>query len=204
MTLECGCGDGLASIFLARHKEANACAIDFSGQAINLASLNAVENATRLKVALADIRALPFRNGTFDLTFSLGVNEHLQLGDRERAFLEMVRVTKAGGKIIIDVPNRFSILYRIGMSVRKALDRWPVGLEIPYSKQELIRLCRTSGDVVGVRLRHWGFFDSMLFLIPVSLWGAIPVKELDAIFDNSPLRRLGRGLTFEGVKMTSS
>jgi SAM-dependent methyltransferase len=47
---------------------------------------------------------LPFRNGSFDVILSHEVLEHVN--DDRRAIVEMVRVVRPGGRIIIFVPNR--------------------------------------------------------------------------------------------------
>jgi len=48
---------------------------------------------------LEDARALPFRNGSFDLTYSLGVVEHFP--ETHQSILENARVTKEGGYVLI-------------------------------------------------------------------------------------------------------
>ena len=199
-TLECGCGDGLISIFLSKYRQANANAIDFSREAARVVRRNEVVNLTRLGFALADVTAIPFKDGTFDLTFSLGVNEHLSQGDRLGSLAEMIRVTKSRGTIVIDVPNRNSVFYFIGMEIRKKLGHWAVGFELPYKKSELMRLSAQAGNLVSVRFRHYGFVQSLLFLLPSRLWPYLPAKQLDNVFDRSPLRYIGRGLVLSAKK----
>lgn len=48
--------------------------------------------------------ALPFADGSFDLTFSHEVLEHV--ADDRATLAEMVRVTRPGGRIVLFVPNR--------------------------------------------------------------------------------------------------
>lgn len=48
--------------------------------------------------------ALPFADGSFDLTFSHEVLEHV--ADDRATLAEMVRVTRPGGRIFLFVPNR--------------------------------------------------------------------------------------------------
>jgi SAM-dependent methyltransferase len=76
----------------------------------------------------ADVRALPFRDATFDLVFAVSVLEHIGLhaplvasetprvsttGDLE-AFAELVRVLKPGGGIVLTFPfgERASLILR--------------------------------------------------------------------------------------------
>ncbi len=48
--------------------------------------------------------SLPFADGSFDLTFSHEVLEHV--ADDRAVLAEMVRVTRPGGRIVLFVPNR--------------------------------------------------------------------------------------------------
>ena len=54
--------------------------------------------------AAADVRAIPFRDDSFDAIYSMGTIEHFD--ETERAVEEMVRVLKPGGCAIVGVPNR--------------------------------------------------------------------------------------------------
>jgi SAM-dependent methyltransferase len=55
-------------------------------------------------VAQAVGERLPFADGAFDIVFSHEVLEHTD--DDRRSAVEMARVTRAGGRIVIFVPNR--------------------------------------------------------------------------------------------------
>ncbi|MCS7178797.1 MAG: class I SAM-dependent methyltransferase [Anaerolineae bacterium] len=56
------------------------------------------------RVVQAMGEALPFADGSFDLTFSHEVLEHV--ADDRATLAEMVRVTRTGGRIVLFVPNR--------------------------------------------------------------------------------------------------
>ena len=55
--------------------------------------------------AKADLRALPFRDGTFDLIVMSTVAEHLT--EPEPVFRELARVLRAGGRLLVLTPNRW-------------------------------------------------------------------------------------------------
>jgi SAM-dependent methyltransferase len=55
--------------------------------------------------ARADLAALPFHDGTFDIAISSHVAEHLT--QPERVFAELSRVLKPGGRLLILTPNRW-------------------------------------------------------------------------------------------------
>jgi SAM-dependent methyltransferase len=63
------------------------------------------QHAADLKVGNAE--SLPYPDGTFDLVYSWGVIHHSP--DTEKAFSEIVRVTRTGGTIKLMVYNRYSL-----------------------------------------------------------------------------------------------
>src|SRR5688500_6860118 len=54
-------------------------------------------------LAAADVRRLPFRDGTLDLVYSMGTIEHFP--EYRAAVAEIFRVLKSGGRAIVGVPN---------------------------------------------------------------------------------------------------
>ena len=57
-----------------------------------------------VKAVVFDGCALPFRDKSFDVIYSMGTIEHFD--ETEQAVSEMARVLKPGGCAIIGVPNR--------------------------------------------------------------------------------------------------
>ena len=93
---------------------------------------------------IADVRAIPFRDGAFDGAYSMGTVEHF--AETEQALAEIARVVRPGGRAVIGVPNRHdpflrpllvAILYRLGL--------YGYGLEKSYSRAELRRMCERAG-----------------------------------------------------------
>ena len=76
--------------------------IDISGPVIQLARREFGE--ARLLAAGADVRALPFADGTFDAIYSMGTVEHFP--ETDAAIAECFRVLKPGGRVLMGVPNR--------------------------------------------------------------------------------------------------
>lgn len=97
--LEVGFGDGRWTKLL-REKGIDVNGIDI----LESAALRLKEEG--LSPVVADARDLPFKEDTFDLTYSFGVVEHFE--DTEKAIEEHVRVTRARGRIVITVPYLFS------------------------------------------------------------------------------------------------
>jgi len=75
--------------------------------------------------ARADLGALPFRDGTFDIAISSHVAEHLT--QPERVFGELSRVLKPGGRLLILTPNRWHYV-----TVSSAL--LPHGFHLKYNQ----------------------------------------------------------------------
>ena len=94
--LDAGCGFGRHA-YHASQLGAEMVAVDFS-QAIESASRN-LRELPNVHVAQANLYRLPFRPGTFDFIYSLGVLHHLP--DPELAFRILVPLLKPGGTIII-------------------------------------------------------------------------------------------------------
>src|SRR5437867_1215784 len=109
--LDVGCGDGL---ILSHAQES----FDFELYGVDISKI-AVENASSLgiKAQQVDISTerLPFENGTFDAVFATEVLEHLV--DPDFAIVEMNRVLKENGSIVLSTPNlgawynRFLLLF---------------------------------------------------------------------------------------------
>jgi len=97
-TLDVGCGVGMYTA--AFRQEAG------RAYGIEVEMERAREAAGRASgVAQAVGERLPFADGAFDVVFSHEVLEHTD--DDRRSAVEMARVTRTGGRIVIFVPNRF-------------------------------------------------------------------------------------------------
>lgn len=104
--LDAGCGPGRYSIELA-NLGANVTAGDISGGQIAMAQQSFAAHLRQpLPLAQFDIKALPFRDDTFDCAIALGaVLSHAAAG-AEAAAQELVRVTRPGGLIVVSVLSR--------------------------------------------------------------------------------------------------
>ena len=115
--LDCGCGNGVSVDVLAER--------GFEAWGIDLSALRKWqwrERRNRDRLAVASALLLPFADEAFDAVISSGVVEHIgvsevggatyqvtPLPDRDelrRTFVaELLRVTKAGGRVFVDCPN---------------------------------------------------------------------------------------------------
>ena len=63
-------------------------------------------NDPRVRLAVADVDALPFDDGCFDTVLCIGVLQYIPRA--ERAIGELTRVTRPGGTLIVALPNGWS------------------------------------------------------------------------------------------------
>jgi len=98
--LHAGCGSGQVDVDL--HAYARITAIDISVPALRIYRR---ENPNAFAVRHASIFDLPFPDATFDGAYNLGVVEHFTDRELTRAFTELRRVIKPGGKYVIFWPH---------------------------------------------------------------------------------------------------
>jgi ubiquinone/menaquinone biosynthesis C-methylase UbiE len=115
-TLEAGCGTGLV---MQRLKNAGA---DIFGSDLSCGMIKSA-SGRGFPVVIADICALPFKDGCFDAAYSLKVLAHVP--DTKKAIEEMVRVTRRGGYVFPELYNRLSLrhLVRVLKGAKKISDQ---------------------------------------------------------------------------------
>jgi len=104
--LDVGCGAGrFAEVTLSTG--ARVVAVDYSS-AVEACYANLSPNS-RVDVVQADIYHLPFRRGSFDFVYCLGVLQHTP--DVRGAFMSLPEQLKPGGKIAVDVYPAVALNY---------------------------------------------------------------------------------------------
>ncbi len=119
-----------------------------------------------LDAVRADIRALPFRDGSFDFVWNAGVLEHFTDPDVARVLSEMRRVARGGGTVLAVVPNRLYFWYQAHLALKRLTGReHQYGFERAYAAPWLVRRFREAGftrvDCTGVHLH-----PAPSFLVP--------------------------------------
>lgn len=99
LVLEGGCGKGRHTYY-ALEAGAKVVAVDFS-RAIDVARANCERLPGERLFVQADLMDLPFRPGTFDAVYSLGVLHHLP--DPEAGFRALVARVRPGGRVLLYV-----------------------------------------------------------------------------------------------------
>ncbi len=101
----------------------------------------------RRNLAVADLRALPFVDGSFDLIYSMGTIEHFD--QYRQALAEIHRVTRPGGKAIIGVPNKLDPFLRpLMVFVLQKLGLYGYGREKSFTAAQLGRRIEAAGFAV--------------------------------------------------------
>src|SRR6185503_8706616 len=97
-----------------------------------------------LRAARGDVRALPFRDRSFDAVYSMGTIEHFQ--NPEEALREIHRVLRPGGRAVVGVPNRWDPFLRpVLAAVLQALGLYGYGYERSFSRRALRRMLEAAG-----------------------------------------------------------
>ncbi len=103
LILDIGCNDAMFKDFLSS-------SIEYVGIDVSVPALREAKNKGA-KVIYADALHLPFKQTTFDSVFCIEVIEHIP--KTRNAILEIKRVLKKRGSLIISVPNLVNLLNRM-------------------------------------------------------------------------------------------
>jgi SAM-dependent methyltransferase len=102
----------------------------------------------RARFERGDIFAtLQRHHDTFDVSLSSGVIEHFKGEDRTHAVRAHHDVLRDGGLAVISVPHAWCPPYRLWKFYLELRGWWPYGMEIPFSKREMIARARRAGFV---------------------------------------------------------
>ena len=135
----------------ARDRGARAFGVDISMPTVLLArdAFGSPDMGHGLDATAGDVRALPFRDGSFDAVYSMGTIEHF--ADTERAVAEVFRVLKPGGVAIVGVPNRHDPFLRpLLATIMQAVSAYGYGYEKSYSRKALRQMLqRANFEVIA-------------------------------------------------------
>jgi 2-polyprenyl-3-methyl-5-hydroxy-6-metoxy-1,4-benzoquinol methylase len=203
--LDLGCGWGNFSVWLAK-QGAQVTAVDLSEALLDAARVLAEANGVTCEFRVADIVALPFDDGQFDVVTGIAILHHLSEQDVRSAIGECRRVLKSGGAAHFHEPvensatfNFLQNLIPIGGGVprpsilnRPAWRRYLATLDDrPMTDAELTR---AGESFLQVQLRHYGFLVRLERLIGSR--GKVGLTTADQwLFRNLPaLRRYGQSV----------
>ena len=120
--------------------------VDIAGEVVHEA--RQVLGRHRPGLAVGDIRAVPFADGSFDLVYSMGTIEHFP--DYRVAVDEIFRILKPGGTAIVGVPNKADPFLRpLMVHCMNRFGWYDYGMEKSFTHGELRRLLESAGFEVS-------------------------------------------------------
>jgi SAM-dependent methyltransferase len=149
--LEVGAGSGRDSLALAR-EGAIAIVLDYSPASLILVQQQARAQQLPIHLVRADALAMPFRDGAIDIVFHQGLLEHFR--DPRPLLRENARVTRRGGRVIVDVPQTFHP-YTLMKQVLIAFNAWFAGWETQFTPAGLERRVAEAGLLVRRTYGEW-------------------------------------------------
>lgn len=158
--LDVGCGRG-ELLRYAANQGAIPTGLDYSMDALKLAA--PILDGTNASLLRANVRQLPFVEGSFDLILALDLVEHLHPHELDDMLREAYRLLVPGGRLIVHtMPNLW--YYRYGYPLFRAVQRLR-GVQLPRDPHERSRrvhvnvqsLTTLSGSLrrAGFRARVW-------------------------------------------------
>lgn len=171
--LEAGCGFGQWVISLKR-QGFNILGIDIAANTIQMLK----KNYPDLKVYIADVEDLPFKDKSFNVYLSFGVIEHFRDGP-QKVLREARRVLKKDGLLYLTVPY-----LNIPRFVKYKLLENPKGefYQYLYSKGDIIKLIEKAGFKID-KVKNYDFINAIKKDMP---FGNSLIKLISKNKNNNP------------------
>ncbi len=149
--IELGAGTGTYSSLFAQHG-AHVTLLDDSSEALAKARQIFMRLGLEAEFVMSNVFRLPQRLlGSFDVCMSFGLAEHFTDAERRLVFQRHLDLLRSGGVLLISVPNRFCLPYRVYKFTFEALGRFSAGYEQPFDVREL-RAIAGKLDVTNYRV----------------------------------------------------
>jgi len=121
---------------------------------------------SKLEFVQGDVTKLQFADNSFDIVLSFSTIEHIPDKKlREKAVLEMARVTRMGGNVIITVPNRYSTFY-FAHNRNKKLGISDYEYAYLYTPFELRNIMKLAGLTPVKFISEYNGFGAMPSILP--------------------------------------
>jgi len=177
--IEVGAGGGTNALLFAK-RGAKVAVLDFSKKAISRSKEFFKRSKCRAEFILADALKLPESlKEKYDVAMSFGLAEHFQgreKEDRKNIIKAHFDLINKKGLVLISVPNKFNLPYRIHKSAMQFLNLWKFGEEYPFSRGEFKRIGESLG-IKKIRFIGDSFFKSFRFINPFLLIGRYRKKD---------------------------
>jgi SAM-dependent methyltransferase len=190
--LDAGCGPNPGvSIMLGRQRKTTVVAIDIGLAMVRLARARAASAGVRLLAVVADVEALPFKDGSFQGCVCDDTIEHLP-NDRT-GIAELARVSATGARLVLATPNRvrLDVLRARWIDRRRGIRRPPSAYYAAsshlreYTWARLEKLVRLHFRVIGRATIGWsgswkgGLAGRLVRIGPLRRWGRMVILLLE-------------------------
>ncbi len=149
--LEVGAGTGRDAVAIAA-AGATVVTVDYVLGSLALTQTAARRAEAAVSPVCGDALSLPYADGSFDVVFHQGLLEHFR--DPLPLLRENVRVLRAGGHLIVDVPQTFHY-YTVAKQVLIHLNRWFAGWETQFTIGALEDVVAGTGLTVVRSYGDW-------------------------------------------------
>jgi len=167
--LDGGCGYGIVSMTLAERGFENLTLVDLDESRISKIKKYSTEykKINSIKPEVQSLTSLPYKDGSFDVVVSSEVIEHIK--DDKKAFSELSRVLKKGGKLIITTPE---------YSKSNSLDYKQYGHEKPgYTLEEFKEMAKEN-NLILVKDMHYIYSLGKMMVNFLNKFNSKPVIAL--------------------------
>jgi SAM-dependent methyltransferase len=138
------------------------------------------------KLTVNSVLDIPYPEEFFDQVFCLAVIDHLDHESRKKAMSEVTRVLKKGGRMYINVPNRYAFHGRILFYIMAKLKRYPTGKIKYFTLAEVNKILNKNGlkwvKTLGMTILppFSGFYTTNLWR--VTFLPEFIIKPLDKLY----------------------
>lgn len=198
VVLDAGCRLGYNSYAFHINGSSKIIGVDLSKKCIKSAKGRFKENKN-MHFYLGDVRNLKqFKDSYFDIVFCIGVIIYLSRDDMKMALKEFVRVTKPGGKILVNFQKEKSFIVRI---ITRFVNRISIMVFLKFIEIISFILTPLSGFILGRKVER----DYLKYNVLLSMRGihyGIPVFIPNKYLIKTPETELSSGKTTVTFKIT--
>lgn len=121
--------------------------IDISQFVVNMADIKAKNLRRRCYFKTGDVRKLPYKDEMFDVIISNSTLDHFKKDNLLGALLELKRVLKKNGKLILTMNNKHNINFYSVLRIGRFLRLIPYPVEF-YTIKEIKRIINKAGLMI--------------------------------------------------------
>lgn len=134
-------------LFWLAHNNKDVFGMDISPKMTSYAKERSIMHNSKLKLAAADVRVLPYKNCSFDFIISNSTCDHFP--EIDSALEELYRVLKPGGTLIITLHNKLDLTFWLFIILKKVFGFVPeMHFECCYTPADMQRRLSKTGFLI--------------------------------------------------------